>query len=433
MKIAVIGMGYVGIVSTACLAENGNDIIGYDKVKEKIELLESGEIPIYEPGLKELINKNKDRIRFTKKHKEVYQDTDVIFICVGTPEKENGDANLEYIYEVVDEIIANINKDCVVVIKSTVPVGTNERVEAYIQEKIQGKYRIETASNPEFLAQSTAVKDMLSAERIVIGTHSKWAEDILKKIYNQFEDSELVCTDVKTAELSKYASNGFLALKISYINEIANLAEKLKVNIDDVTKIMGLDHRIGNAFLRPGIGFGGSCLPKDTKALYYMGQKNECEMKTTKAMIEVNEKQRLRLIEKAKKYYPSLEGLTVAILGVTFKPETDDLREAPAVYNIPCLEAEETKIKIWDPLGAEKIKKYYHKIESFNTIDDTIRNADICLIFTEWKEIKEYNIKNYEKLMKKSIVLDGRNCYSTEKFKNTNIIYEAIGKKGYTK
>ena len=429
MKIVVSGTGYVGLVTAVCLAEKGNEVVCYDVVKEKIDMLNQGKSPIYEQDLEELMEKNKEKIIYTLDKKIAYKDADVIFIGVGTPERVDGSANLDYVYAVADDVVKNINKDCLVVIKSTVPIGTNYKVEKYIQEKLNGKYKVEIASNPEFLAQGTAVRDTLEAQRIVIGTHSKWAESILKEIYRNFEKSELVSTDINSAEMIKYASNDFLALKISYVNEIANLCEILGANIEDVTKGMGLDSRIGNKFLNAGIGYGGSCFPKDTKALHWLAKANDCELKTIKAAIDVNQNQKLKLIEKSKKYYEVINGLNIAVLGLAFKPGTDDLREAPALINVEYLKSNGANIKAWDPVAQDNFKKKYPDITYCNTIDDTIKDTDICFIYTEWPEVKLYDISNYAKLMKKAIILDGRNCYSLEEMEKQKVIYESIGRR----
>lgn len=429
MKIVVSGTGYVGLVTAVCLAEKGNKVICYDVVKEKIDMLNQGKSPIYEQGLEELMSKNKERITYTLDKKLAYQDAEVIFIGVGTPEKIDGSANLDYVYAVADDIVENITKDCLVVIKSTVPIGTNFKVEKYIKEKLNGKYEVEIASNPEFLAQGTAVRDTLEAQRIVIGTHSKWAEGILKEIYSKFDKSILVSTDINSAEMIKYASNDFLALKISYINEIANLCEILGANIEDVTKGMGLDGRIGNKFLNAGIGYGGSCFPKDTKALHWLAKINECELKTIKAAIDVNQNQKVKLLEKSQKYYDSFKGLNVAVLGLAFKPGTDDLREAPSLINVEYLQSNGANIKAWDPIAINNFKKKFPNITYCDTIDETIQNADICFIFTEWPEVKQYDIHNYKKLMKKPIIMDGRNCYKLEDIEGAEIIYNSIGRR----
>lgn len=428
MKIVVSGTGYVGLVTAVCLAEKGHEVVCYDVVKEKIDMLNNGKSPIYEQGLEELMEKNKEKIIYTLDKQIAYKDADVIFIGVGTPERIDGSANLDYVYAVADDIVNNINKDCLVVIKSTVPIGTNFKVEKYIQEKLNGKYKMEIASNPEFLAQGTAVRDTLEAQRIVIGTHSKWAEDTLKEIYKNFDKSVLVSTDINSAEMIKYASNDFLALKISYVNEIANLCEILGANIEDVTKGMGLDSRIGNRFLNAGIGYGGSCFPKDTKALHWLAKANDCEIKTIKAAIDVNQNQKLKLIEKSKKYYDTVNGLNVAVLGLAFKPGTDDLREAPSLINVEYLESNGANIRAWDPVAQENFKKKFPNILYCDSIDETLQGADICFVFTEWKEVKEYDVSKYIKFMKKPIILDGRNCYPLDKMKDYRLIYESIGR-----
>lgn len=429
MKILVSGTGYVGLVTAVCLADKGHEVVCYDVIKEKIDMLNDGKSPIYENGLEELMAKNKERIVYTYDKASAYKDIDVVFIGVGTPERVDGSANLDYIYAVADDIAQNITKDCLVVIKSTVPIGTNYKIEKYIQDKLNGKYKIEIASNPEFLAQGTAVVDTLEAQRIVIGTHSKWAEKMLKDIYKDFTKSVIVSTDIQSAEMIKYASNDFLALKVSYINEIANLCENLGANINDVAYGMGLDSRIGNKFLSAGIGYGGSCFPKDTKALHWLAKANDCELKTVKAAIDVNENQKVRLIDKSKKYYDRLKDLNVAVLGLAFKPGTDDLREAPALINVEYLQNNGANIKAWDPVAQQNFKKVFPNLNYCDTIEQTIENADICFIFTEWKEVKEFDISKYEKLMKKPIILDGRNCYDIEIMEKYKLIYESIGRK----
>lgn len=425
MKISVIGIGYVGLVTAVCLAEKENEVICYDINKEKIELLNSGKSPIYEQDIERLINNNKQRITFTTDKNEVYKDGQVIFICVETPQSEDGSANLTFVYKVVDDIIGNLKNDCLIIIKSTVPVGTTKEIDAYVNERINKKYKVEVAFNPEFLAQGTAIRDTLNAQRIIIGANSEWAKSILKQIYANFDKSVMLYTDSNTAEMTKYAANNYLALKISYINEVANLCEILNANIDDVAKGMGLDKRIGSEFLKAGIGYGGSCFPKDTNALYTLAKDNDYELKTVKSAIEVNEKQKYKLLEKLKKYYSSDKDLTIAVIGLAFKTGTNDLRESPAIYNIKKLP--NAHIKAWDSVVNE-LPREIKNVTLCNTIDETIENADICFIFTEWEEIKKYDIEKYQKLMKTPIILDGRNCYRHEAFKTTNIIYESIGR-----
>jgi UDPglucose 6-dehydrogenase len=428
MKISIAGTGYVGIVTAVCLAEIGHNVTCVDIDEKKIEILKSGKSPIYEPDLEELMNKNKGKLAYTIDYRNAYKDADVIFIAVGTPEKKDGSANLKYVFEVTKQIAESIEQDCVIIVKSTVPVGTNDRVEMILKENLKHNVNIEVASNPEFLSQGTAVKDTLNANRIVLGVESKYAEEVLRKVYDGFR-LPYVITDRKSAEMIKYASNDFLALKISYINEIANLCEIVGANIEDVAKGMGMDPRIGDKFLKAGIGYGGSCFPKDTKALNWLANFNDYELKTIKAAIEINENQKIKLIKKARKYYDNFSGLNVAVLGLTFKPGTDDLREAPSLQNIPILLEDGANIKAWDPVSIENYKKIYPKeIKYCNTIEETIKDADICFIFTEWSEVKNFDVSLFPKLMKYPLVIDGRNCYDLEKVKKIGIIYESIGR-----
>ncbi len=429
MKIVVAGTGYVGLVTGVCLSEVGHSVTCVDVDESKIKILNEGKSPIFEPGLEELMKKNRERLKFTLDSKKAYEDADVIFVGVGTPEKKDGSANLKYVYEVAKEIAENVKKDVIVVIKSTVPIGTNKKIEKYLNSNLKNKVRIEVVSNPEFLSQGTAVRDTLHAQRIVIGVNSKFAEKVMKEVYDGF-GQPYVITDRESAEMIKYASNDFLALKISYMNEIANLCEIVGANIQDVAKGMGMDARIGNKFLNAGIGYGGSCFPKDTKALSWLANFNDYELKTIKAAIEVNSNQKLKLIKKARKYYADFEGLNIAVLGLTFKPNTDDLREAPSLYNMPILLDEGANIKAYDPVGEKNFKKIYPKeITYCNNIEETLKNADICFIFTEWDEIKNIELDKYSELMKTPIVLDGRNCYDLNEVKKVKMIYESIGRK----
>ena len=429
MKIVVAGTGYVGLVTAVCLSEIGHTVTCVDVNKEKIDMLNEGKSPIFEPQLEELMSKNREKLNFTTESAKAYKNADVIYIGVGTPEKKDGSANLKYVYEVVKEIAQNVENDVIVVVKSTVPIGTNKKIEKYLTANLKNKVKAEVVSNPEFLSQGTAVRDTLKAQRIVLGVNSKNAEKVMKEIYDGF-GQPYVITDRESAEMIKYASNDFLALKISYINEIANMCEIVGANVQDVAKGMGMDSRIGNKFLQAGIGYGGSCFPKDTKALHWLGNYYDYELKTIKAAIEVNSNQKIKLIKKARKYYESFEGLNVAVLGLTFKPNTDDLREAPSLDNIPILLDEGAIVKAYDPIGEKNFKKIYpNEITYCKSIEETLKDADICLIFTEWDFVKNLDISTYEKLMRKPIVLDGRNCYNLEDVKKYNIVYESIGRK----
>ncbi|MET3696874.1 UDPglucose 6-dehydrogenase [Bacillus oleivorans] len=428
MRITVVGTGYVGLVTAVCLAETGHKVTCLDIDEKKIELLRSGKSPIYEPDVEELMLKNADRLVYTTDPLVAYQGAEVIVIAVGTPEKKDGSANLRYIYDVGEQIARIVEHDCVVVVKSTVPVGINDKLEKLIKENARNYVKIEVVSNPEFLSQGTAVRDTLHAYRIVVGVESEAASTVMKRVYERFH-IPIVVTDRRSAEMIKYAANDFLALKISYINEIANLCEIVGANIEDVTKGMGLDPRIGDRFLNAGIGYGGSCFPKDTKALHWLANFNDYEIKTIKATIEVNENQKLKLIKKARKYYDSFAGLEVAVLGLTFKPGTDDLREAPSLENIPILLEDGANVRVWDPVGMEKYKKLYpEELKYCDMIEEAIIGADICLIFTEWDDIKQFDLEKYRELMNSAIVIDGRNCYRLADAEEAGIIYESIGR-----
>lgn len=432
MNLVVVGTGYVGIVTAVCMAEKGHDVICLDIDKNKIEYLASGKGSIiYEDGLDELMQKNKSRLTYSTDFKSAYKNADLIFVCVGTPEKKDGSANLTYVYDAVKNIAEMAEKDCVVVIKSTVPIGTNDKVEKILNENKKHNINFYVVSNPEFLAQGTAVHDTLHASRIVIGSEDEKATQIMLDVYKDFDAPKIV-TNRKSAEMIKYASNNFLALKISFINEIANLCEKIGANIEDVAKGMGYDTRIGNKFLNAGIGYGGSCFPKDTKALHWLSTFNDYELKTIKAAIEINENQKLRLIKKSKKYYKSFDNLNIAVLGLTFKPGTDDLREAPSIVNIGIMLDDGASIKAYDPIGIPNFSKIYpeesNKIKYCKTIDEALKDADICFIFTEWSDIKELNPEIFTKNMKTPIVLDGRNCYDLDVMKKNGVEYNSIGR-----
>ena len=428
MTIAVAGKGYVGLVAGVCFAEKGNNVICVDIDENKINLMKLGISPIYEQDLEGLMKKNykEGRLDYTTNYKEAYKNADFIFIGVGTPEKIDGSANLDYVYGVAKQIAESLEKDCVVVVKSTVPIGTNDEIERFIKENLKNNVRIDVASNPEFLAQGTAVRDTLYASRIVIGAENEETKNKMLDLYSNFELPKVV-TNRRSAEMIKYASNDFLALKVSFINDIANLCEIVGANIEDVAKGMSYDDRIGNKFLKAGCGYGGSCFPKDTKALHYLAQAQGYELKTVKAAIEVNKNQKIVLLKKAREKFKSFRNVNVAILGLTFKPGTDDLREAPSLDNIQILLEEEANIVAYDPVGVENYKKIYPtQIKYAKTPQEALKNADICFIFTEWNEIKKVRPQDYVTLMKSPIVYDGRNIYSLDDMKG--IEYHSIGR-----
>ncbi|GAA0077127.1 UDP-glucose/GDP-mannose dehydrogenase family protein [Clostridium sp. CTA-5] len=431
MKIVVAGTGYVGLVTGACLSEMGHNVTCVDIDERKVQTMKKGISPIYEPGLDELLKRNykENRLDFTTDYVSAYKDADLVFIGVGTPEREDGSANLDYVFGVCKQIADNVENDCLVVVKSTVPIGTNDKVEEFLKENVNNDVHIEVASNPEFLAQGTAVKDTLYAKRIVIGVESKKAENILREVYERF-NQPIVVTNRRSAEMIKYASNDFLALKISFMNEIANFCEIVGADIQDVAKGMSYDPRIGNKFLNAGIGYGGSCFPKDTKALHWLANDNGYELKTIKATIEVNQNQKYKLFRAAKQRFGSLKGLKVAVLGLTFKPGTDDLREAPSIPNVRRLLDEGAEIVAYDPVGEENFKKIYPtEIEYVKSPEEALKEADLAFIFTEWGEIKSLNLNIYSEVMNTPIIYDGRNCYAINNVKEKRIEYHSIGRK----
>lgn len=435
-KIAVAGTGYVGLVAGVCFAEKGHQVVCVDVDAQKVELMKSGISPIYEQNLEELMRRNyaENRLYYTTDYKAAYKNAEVIFIGVGTPEQADGSANLSYIATVARQIAESVEHDCLVVVKSTVPVGTNDKVEQFIQDFLVADVNVEVASNPEFLAQGTAVRDTLHAARIVIGTESERAEKILRDIYAPFE-LPIVSVSRRSAEMIKYAANDFLALKISYMNDIANLCELVGANIEDVAKGLSYDTRIGNRFLNAGIGFGGSCFPKDTKALRYLAKKNGYILRTVEAAVEVNLSQKTILYKKASDRLITFNALKIAVLGLTFKPGTDDLREAPSIENIQLLLESGAHIYAYDPVGIENYKKLFPEgrckkgeIHYVNTPEEALKEANACFIFTEWAEIQAVCPATYKKLMKPALVYDGRNIYKLNEMKSAGVEYVSIGR-----
>lgn len=430
MNIVVAGTGYVGLVTGACLSEVGHTVTCVDIDEKKVEIMKQGISPIYEPGLDELLERNykENRLNFTVDYKNAYKNADIVFIGVGTPERADGSANLDYVFGVCKQIAENVTNDCLVVVKSTVPIGTNDKVEEFLKENLVHNVKIEVASNPEFLAQGTAVVDTLNASRIVIGVESRKAEEKLRYVYERF-NQPIVVTNRRSAEMIKYASNDFLALKISFMNEMANVCEIVGADIEDVAKGMSYDPRIGNKFLNAGLGYGGSCFPKDTKALHWLANDNGYEIKTIKSTIEVNENQKFKLFRKAKQEFGSLKGMKVAVLGLTFKPGTDDLREAPSIPNVRRLLDEGAEIVAYDPVGVNNFKKLFPtEITYVNTPEETLVDADMAFIFTEWDEIKSVELSKYVELMNAPIIYDGRNCYALKDVEKHGINYYSIGR-----
>ncbi len=430
MRIAVAGTGYVGLVAGVCFAEKGHQVICVDVDEVKVQMMKEGHSPIYEQGLEELMikNYNEGRLDYTTDYKNAYKDAEAIFIGVGTPELPDGSANLDYVATVSRQIAETVENDCLVVVKSTVPIGTNDKVEQFIKDTLVHNVKIEVASNPEFLAQGTAVRDTLEAKRIVIGTESKEAEAKLIEIYKDF-NLPIVSVNRRSAEMIKYASNDFLALKISYMNDIANLCELVGANIEDVAKGMSYDNRIGSNFLNAGIGYGGSCFPKDTKALSYLAKQNGYELRTVQAAVDVNKDQKTKLFYKAKDRLITFKGLKVAVLGLTFKPGTDDLREAPSIDNIKLLLDKGADIYAYDPKGVDNFKKKFPtEINYVSTPEEALKEAHVCFIFTEWGEIKCIMPQEYKQLMRTPLVYDGRNIYKPEDMQKAGVEYYSIGR-----
>lgn len=437
MKIVVAGTGYVGLVAGVCFAEKGHNVTCVDTDEGKIRMMEEGNCPIYEEGLEDLMRTNyaADRLHYTTDYKSAYKNPDAVFIGVGTPEQPDGSANLSYIATVSRQIAENVEKDCLVVVKSTVPVGTNDKVEQFIHDFLVHKeVNIEVASNPEFLAQGSAVHDTLHAARIVIGTESKKAEELLRKIYDPFH-LPIVSVSRRSAEMIKYACNDFLALKISYMNEIANLCELVGANIEDIAKGMSYDERIGANFLKAGIGYGGSCFPKDTKALKFIARQHGYSLKTIEAAVDVNAQQKTRLFYKACDRMITFQNLKVAVLGLAFKPGTDDLREAPSVDNIQLLLEQGANIYAYDPVAEGNSKKKFPEgtnglgqITYVSSPEAALEGANICFIFTEWKEIKELKAAEYKQRMQTPLVYDGRNIYSPSDMRESGVEYYSIGR-----
>jgi UDPglucose 6-dehydrogenase len=430
MKILVVGTGYVGLVTGVCLSDIGHQVTCFDISNEKIDLLNSGKSPIYEPGLEQLMEKNvlAKKLFFTSDVQQAYKDVDCIFIAVGTPENPDGSANLTYVEEVALTIADTVEKDTIVVIKSTVPVGTNDYIERLINERTRDGVKVLLVSNPEFLREGSAIKDTFEGNRIVIGSNSKKAGDFIEEIYSPLS-IPIVRTDIRSAEMIKYASNAFLATKISFINEVANLCEKTGANVEEVAVGMGFDKRIGNQFLKAGIGFGGSCFPKDTKALISLANEFDSSSFILDAVLKVNDIQKKKLVEKVKDYFIDIKGKKAAILGLAFKPNTNDIREAPSLELIDELLSLGAEVHVFDPIALENVRAIYgERVHFHHSIEDTIEWADMTLLVTEWREVKGFPLKKYRELMKTPVVFDGRNILSPIDAKKEEITYFSIGR-----
>ena len=431
MNITVAGTGYVGLVTGVCLSEVGHTVTCVDIDEKKVQLMQQGISPIYEPGLDELMKKNisESRLFFTTEASSAYKQADVIYIAVGTPEKEDGSADLSFVHQVAQTIATSVEKDTIVVTKSTVPVGTNDYIQQLMDEYKKDGITISVVSNPEFLREGSAIHDTFHGDRIVIGAREEKTAETVASIYNSFH-IPIMKTDVRSAEMIKYAANAFLATKISFINEIANICEKLGADIEDVATGIGQDKRIGAQFLNAGIGYGGSCFPKDTKALVQIAGNVEHHFELLESVIKVNNQQQLSLFQKAKNYCESFTGKKVAILGLAFKPNTDDTRESAAFVLAKELLNEGAEIIAYDPLAIENAKKELGaNIQYTEHIEEALSRADIAFIVTEWEAVKNFPLTKYEQLMKSPVIFDGRNCYKLEDVQKTSIHYVSVGRK----
>tara|TARA_B100000315_G_C14557565_1_gene578916 strand:- start:25 stop:1353 length:1329 start_codon:yes stop_codon:yes gene_type:complete len=428
MKISIIGAGYVGLVQGACLSDFGFEVTCIEKNSEKLRELKFGRIPFYEPGLDEILKKNikSGRLQFTDEYKNNISNADVIFICVGTPPKKNGESDLSYVKQCSKEIAKNLKGYTVIVSKSTVPVGTSKIVENIVK-KIKPRNLFDVVSNPEFLREGSAVEDFLRPDKIIIGCRSAKAEVILKKVYKTLKRPYVV-TNNETAEIIKYANNSFLANKITFINEIADLCEKIGAEVEIVAKAIGLDGRIGPKFLHPGPGYGGSCFPKDVKSLIYQGNKNSVDLKIVKAVDLANELRIKSLFKRIKEITKNkFNKIEIGLLGISFKPNTDDIRQSPAIKLAKDLSKTKAKIKIYDPKGMENAKNELPKSIKFcNDEYEVAENSNLLVVITEWNQFKNLNLSKIKKIMKKPIILDLRNIYSKE-VKKLGFQYYSIG------
>ncbi|MDF1498211.1 MAG: UDP-glucose/GDP-mannose dehydrogenase family protein [Patescibacteria group bacterium] len=431
MKISIFGTGYVGLVTGVCLAEIGNDVVCFDIDKSKIKKLKKGEIPFFEPEIKELIERNLEqgKISFTLNSKDAVRNQEIIFIAVGTPQKKNGEADLSYVKSAAREIGKNFEKYVVVVNKSTVPIGTGNLVEKIIKKKYKGDFDI--ASNPEFLREGSAVFDFMNPERIIIGTKSERSKKIINNLYKSFS-CPVINTKIETAEMIKYASNAYLATKISFINEIANVCEKVGANVDEVSYAMGLDSRIGNKFLNAGIGYGGSCFPKDVKALHNIASCKHYNFKLLESVIRVNNNQRMLFVKKTEKLLGNLKKKKICVWGLSFKPNTDDTRESAAIDVIKLFQKKGATINAYDPKADyEKLKRekvFRDKINYFDDKYDALKDCQALVIATEWNEFKAADLTEIKKLLEKPNIIDGRNIFDLDKINKNGFNYISIGR-----
>lgn len=433
MKVAVVGTGYVGLVTGTCFAEAGNDVLCVDNNQEKLAMLRAGQVPIFEPGLENMFEKNtsEGRLNFTDSLADAVAFADIIFLALPTPPTEDGSADLKYVLGVAHEIGNLITDYRVVVNKSTVPVGTADKVREAIASHTDVEFDV--VSNPEFLREGFAVEDFMKPERIVIGCRSERAAEMMKRLYKAFvmSGNPIIMMDERSAEVTKYAANSFLAAKISYMNEMANLCELVGADVDNVRRGMGTDSRIGKRFLFPGVGYGGSCFPKDVSALFKTSQEYDYDFKILNSVMEVNDIQKGVMVEKIISTYGSdLTGKTFGVWGLAFKPNTDDIREAPALVIIERLTAMGAKVKAYDPEAMEAVQKYTNlEIEYVDSMYDATQSVDALLIITEWNEFRSPDFARVKQGLKENIIFDGRNVYELERMEKEQFTYHSIGRK----
>ena len=436
MKIAVVGTGYVGLVTGTCFAETGNEVICVDIDQRKVEKLSNGQITIYEPGLEKLFIRNlkEERLRFTTNLAEGIRDAEIVFLALPTPPGEDGSADLKYVLGVADDIGKLLTDYKVIVDKSTVPVGTAEKVRNGILKNYKGEFDV--VSNPEFLREGVAVDDFMKPDRVVVGVNSERARKVMSELFAPFVRSgnPVIFMDERSAELTKYAANAFLAVKISFMNEIAQLCERLDADVDMVRRGIGSDERIGKRFLFPGIGYGGSCLPKDVQALVKSAKEVKYDFQILNAVMDVNEKQKLHLVPKIKKYFKDdLKGKRFALWGLAFKPNTDDIREAPALYIIDALLKEGATVIAFDPEAMNNVKILLgDKIEYAEGQYETLKDADALIIATEWGEFRTPDMNKLDNFLKNKVIFDGRNLFDVDAFKKLGFHYESIGRAAAT-
>ena len=437
MNIAIVGTGYVGLVTGTCFAEMGSHVTCVDVDTQKIQKLQSGIMPIYEPGLEELVKRNVEfgRLSFTTDLTEVLDDVEVVFSAVGTPPDEDGSADLQYVLAVARQFGRNINKYTILVTKSTVPVGTARKVKAAIQEELDRRgvsVPFDVASNPEFLKEGAAIKDFMSPDRVVVGTESDKAREVMTRLYKPFliNNFRVIFMDIPSAEMTKYAANAMLATRISFMNDIANLCERVGANVDSVRKGIGTDTRIGTKFLYAGCGYGGSCFPKDVKALLHTGLDNGYHMEVIEAVERVNERQKSIVYDKMLSAVGSLSGKTVAIIGLSFKPETDDMREAPALVVIDRLLKDGATVRVFDPIAMDECRRRIGDSVTYcKNLYDAADGADVFALLTEWRQFRMPSWNVIKKVMNGNVIIDGRNIYDRQELEELGFVYSRIGEK----